>query len=168
MREQQRDAFIKRFGGVYEHSPWVAETYMAQGQGADSNDIDALSGRMASIVDAADDNTKLALLRAHPDLAGRLAVRGELTAASTEEQRSAGLDQCTPNELEKFQKLNAAYTEKFGFPFILAVTGKTRAQILENFEQRLSNAADEEFATALQEVHKIARIRLETLLNEKR
>ncbi len=159
-----RDAFVARFGSVYEHSPWVAEAVFDKSN--DSSDISQLSQAMSAVVDDASSEHQLALLRAHPDLAGRLAVQGELTQASTAEQRSAGLDQCTHEEVEKFQFLNKEYTDKFGFPFILAVSGKTRTQILENFEARLKNLPDQEFATALGEVHKIARIRLETLAKE--
>jgi len=159
-----RDAFITRFGGVYEHSPWVVEAIFDDGNVAD--DLSQLAQAMAAVVDGASGERQLALLRAHPDLAGRLAVRGELTQASTDEQKSAGLDQCSREELEKFQHLNKAYTDRFGFPFILAVSGKTRTQILENFEVRLGNSPEQEFATALGEVHKIARIRLEKLAND--
>jgi len=159
-----RDAFIMRFGGVYEHSPWVAEAIFDDGNVAD--DLSQLAQAMATVVDGASGERQLALLRAHPDLAGRLAVRGELTQASTDEQKSAGLDQCSREELEKFQRLNKAYTDRFGFPFILAVSGKTRTQILENFEVRLGNSPEQEFVTALGEVHKIARIRLEKLAND--
>jgi OHCU decarboxylase len=159
-----RDAFIMRFGGVYEHSPWVAEAVFDGGNVAD--DINQLARAMAAVVDGASHERQLALLRAHPDLAGRLAVRGELTQASTDEQKSAGLDQCSREELERFQSLNTEYTGKFGFPFILAVSGKIRTQILENFETRLGNSPKQEFATALGEVHKIARIRLEKLAEE--
>ncbi len=159
-----RDAFITRFGGIYEHSPWVAEAIFDKGNAPD--DINQLAQAMAVVVDGAAHERQLALLRAHPDLAGRLAVRGELTQASTDEQKSAGLDQCSHEELEKFQTLNKAYTGKFGFPFILAVSGTTRTQILENFETRLGNSSEQEFAAALAEVHKIARIRLEKLEEE--
>ena len=161
-----RDAFIARFGGIYEHSPWVAREVFDNNYDGARNDIDVLAQRMAAVVDGAGYEQQLALLRAHPDLAGRLALQGELTEASTDEQKSAGLDQCTPEELVKFQSLNKGYTDKFGFPFILAVSGKNRAQILENFETRLENSPKEEFAAALREVHKIALIRLEKLSNE--
>jgi OHCU decarboxylase len=159
-----RDAFITRFGGAYEHSPWVAEAVFDDGYVAD--DISQLAQAMAAVVNGASHERQLALLRAHPDLAGRLAARGELTQSSTDEQKSAGLDQCSREELEQFQTLNTAYTDKFEFPFILAVSGKNRTQILENFEARLGNSPKQEFATALGEVHKIARIRLEKLAEE--
>jgi OHCU decarboxylase len=100
------------------------------------------------------------LLRAHPDLAGRLAMAGELTAQSTAEQAAAGLDQCSPEQLQAFQRLNAAYTARFGIPFIIAVRGLTRATILERFAQRLGNSQATEMRIALEEVHRIARLRL--------
>ena len=117
----------------------------------------------AAIVDAAPRARQLALLNAHPDLAGRLAVSGELTAESTSEQASAGLDKCSPDEFRRFTELNEAYKRKFPFPFIMAVKGKSRAEILKAFEHRIHNAEDIEFRTALSEVHKIALIRLRDL-----
>lgn len=166
MVDAGRKEFVERFGGVYEHSPWVAEA--ACDHGIDGDDFDKLPERMAAIVNDAGDERQLVLLRAHPDLAGRLAVQGELTQSSSEEQQSAGLGQCTPEEMAKFQTLNRKYTVKFGFPFILAVSGRNRAEIIANFETRVSNSAEDEFATALQEVHKIARIRLAKIIEEQK
>jgi len=150
--------FIARFGGVYEHSPWVAEQVAAIAFGI--TDMDRVAELMADCVDNASREQQLALIRAHPDLAGRAQVAGELTEDSTAEQASAGLDQCTKVEYERFQALNAAYHEKFGFPFVMAVRGSSRAEILEAFSARLQNDYDEEFETALSEIHKIARLRL--------
>ncbi len=153
--------FMKRFGGIYEHSPWVAERAAPHiGSGADYDQIARL---MADCVDNASRERQLALIRAHPDLAGRAQVAGTLTAASTAEQASAGLDQCTPVEYEQFQALNRRYREKFGFPFVMAVKNSTRADILAAFEERLGNDYEAEFETALIEIHKIARMRLEAL-----
>lgn len=166
MTDRQRDEFITRFGGVYEHSPWVAKTALDRNDDQLELNVDSLGDMMAAIVDDAGEDRQLALLRAHPDIAGRLAVQGQLTQSSSEEQKSAGLDQCTPVELAKFQSLNQTYTTKFGFPFILAVSGRNRAEILENFEARIANGLEEEFATALREVHKIAGIRLAKIFNE--
>jgi OHCU decarboxylase len=118
---------------------------------------------MARVVETVGRDRQLALLRAHPDLAGRLAVAGGLTASSSAEQASAGLDRCTPAEFARFQALNAAYREKFGFPFIMAVRGRSRTEILAAFERRVANDAETEFATALAEVHKIALLRLREL-----
>lgn len=159
-------AFIARFGGVFEHSPWVAEGVLAAA-GADRRSLDSVDGlhaAMVRVVRAAPRDRQLALLRAHPDLAGRLALAGELTAASTAEQAGAGLDRCTPDEFARFTALNTAYTAKFGFPFILAVRGRTRAEILAAFEARIHNDAETEFNTALAQVDRIALLRLGDLV----
>ena len=151
-------AFVRRYGGIYEHSPWVAEGAWEQGVTADN-----LAAVMAAVVDAAGYERQLALICAHPDLAGRAAVAGELTHESTDEQASAGIDQCTPEEFARFQDYNARYKERFGFPFIMAVRGSNRHAILNAFEERLGNDAETEFARAIQEIHKIARLRLAAL-----
>ena len=153
--------FISKYGGVYEHSPWVAESVAADA--ADVDDIDGLAALMVDCVDNAAPEKQLALIRAHPDLAGKAQVAGELTPDSTDEQASAGLDQCSKVEYERFQALNDAYTEKFGFPFVMAVRGSSRTEILEAFSDRLRNDYDVEFETALAEIHKIARLRLEAM-----
>lgn len=153
--------FIARYGAVYEHSPWVAERVAIFA--ADIVDKDRLAELMADCVDNADTEQQLVLIRAHPDLAGKLQVAGELTADSTEEQASAGLDQCSKIEYERFQALNDAYKEKFGFPFVMAVRQSNRAEILEAFGSRLQNDYDAEFETALTEIHKIARLRIDAM-----
>ena len=153
--------FISKYGGVYEHSPWVAESVAADA--ADVDDIDGLAALMVDCVDNAAPEKQLALIRAHPDLAGKAQVAGELTPDSTDEQASAGLDQCSKVEYERFQALNDAYKEKFGFPFVMAVRGSSRTEILEAFSDRLRNDYDVEFETALAEIHKIARLRLEAM-----
>ena len=158
-----RTAFLQCQGRVYEHSPWIAETLWDAGLRAAHDEINALHRDCAAIVDAAPRARQLALLNAHPDLAGKLAVRGELTAESTSEQAGAGLDKCSPEEFRRFTELNTAYKAKFGFPFILAVKGKDRAEILRNFEHRIHNLPEIEFRTALNEVHKIALLRLREL-----
>lgn len=155
--------FIARYAGIYEHSPWVAEQ-VASLVSAD-DDMDTLAAMMADCVDNAATEKQLALIRAHPDLAGKAELAGELTEDSTSEQASAGLDQCSEREYEQFQTLNAAYWEKFGFPFVMAVRGSHRAAILDTFEARLGNDHALEFETALVEIHKIARLRLETMGN---
>lgn len=155
------EKFVARYGGVYEHSPWVAEQVATLA--ADIDDVAQLAALMADCVDNASTEEQLALIRAHPDLAGRAQIAGELTEASTSEQASAGLDRCSKLEYERFQALNDAYKEKFGFPFVMAVRGRTRTEILEAFSMRLQNDYDEEFETALVEIHKIARLRLEAM-----
>jgi OHCU decarboxylase len=153
--------FIARYGAIYEHSPWVAERVAIFA--ADIEDKNRLADLMADCVDNADTEKQLVLIRAHPDLAGKLQVAGELTDESTQEQASAGLDQCSKIEYERFQALNDAYKEKFGFPFVMAVRKSNREEILEAFGARLQNDYDAEFETALTEIHKIARLRIDAM-----
>jgi 2-oxo-4-hydroxy-4-carboxy-5-ureidoimidazoline decarboxylase len=153
--------FIARYGGIYEHSPWVAEQVAAFA--TDVDDAPTLAALMADCVDNAALEQQLELIRAHPDLAGKAQVAGELTPESTVEQAGAGLDQCSSDEFARFQELNAAYWEKFGFPFVMAVRGHDRASILDAFSRRLENNYDLEFETALVEIHKIARLRLDAM-----
>jgi len=150
--------FISRYSEIYEHSPWVAEE--AASFVDDTTDIETMATVMADCVDNASGDQQLALIRAHPDLAGKASIAGTLTAGSTTEQVSAGLNQCSPVEFARFQALNAGYWEKFGFPFVMAVRDSTRADILDAFETRLQNEYDEEYEMALAEIHKIARLRL--------
>lgn len=159
-----RGAFALRFGGVFEHSPWIAEATWDAGLTPAEDEAAGLHAAMVKVLRRAGRERKLALIRAHPDLAGRLAVRGDLSAASSAEQASAKLDRCSPDEYARFQRLNEAYRAKFGFPFIMAVKGRPRAEILAAFERRIDNDAEQEFATALTEVEKIARLRLNDLL----
>ncbi len=159
--EQVSDVqFVQRFGGLYEHSPWVAEAVWSQIEEVTSIEVSDLAVRLRNVVDLATDEQKMNLLRAHPELAGKAAVQGELTPESTDEQSRARLDLCSAEEFAMFQKLNTAYNEKFGFPFIMAVRNSTREQILCTFESRLHNSVDDEFDTALQQVHQIAALRL--------
>ena len=167
MAESDRAAFIRRYGGIYEHSTWVAEQAYEEARGIE--DPDHLAKIFARYVDAARREQKLALIRSHPDLAGRAAVgarhagdnpNNKLTQASRQEQQSAGIDQCTPEEYARFQTLNARYKQKFHFPFIMAVRNSNRHEILQAFEHRLQNDPETEFAKALQEIHKIAKLRL--------
>lgn len=154
--------FVARFGSVYEHSPWVAEQCFADAH--ELADPEGIAAVFAAGVDRADRATKLALIRAHPDLAGRAAarnvVRGELTEASSAEQASAGIDQCSPEELQRFHECNERYKDKFGFPFVMAVRNSNRHEILAAFENRLQHDREQEFDRAIGEIHKIARLRL--------
>ncbi len=159
-----RAGFLARYGGVYEHSPWIAGAVWDAG--GVSDDAEALAEALAARVEAADEAAQLALLRAHPDLAGKLAVRGELTVDSTAEQAGAGLDRCAPGEFAEFQRLNDAYKARFGFPFILAVKGHDRSSILAAFRRRVENSRTDEFREALDQVHRIARFRLLALAAE--
>jgi 2-oxo-4-hydroxy-4-carboxy-5-ureidoimidazoline decarboxylase len=153
--------FVQRYGGIYEHSPWVAEE--AAEAAANCDDVECIALLMAECVDNAASERQLTLIRAHPDLAGKAQVAGQLTADSSKEQSRAGLDQCSPAEYAQFQRLNDSYHEKFGFPFVMAVRDSSRQEILQAFEQRLSNDAATEFETALAEIHKIARLRLQAM-----
>lgn len=145
-------AFVAKLGPVYEASPWVAEACWPPPED--------LAAAMAAVVDAAPRERKLALIRAHPELASRT----KMADASVREQAGAGLDQCSPEEFEAFQRLNAAYNARFGFPFIFAVKGATRGDILAAFEARLANDPETEFDTAIAQIHRIAGFRLADLL----
>jgi 2-oxo-4-hydroxy-4-carboxy-5-ureidoimidazoline decarboxylase len=158
-----RTQFVTLYGRVYEHSPWIADAAWTLGLKPEHDTVEGLHGALVEIVEAAPRERQLALLCAHPDLAGRLAVRGELTAESSGEQASAGLDKCTPEEFQRFTALNTTYRDRFPFPFIMAVKGKSRGEILAAFEQRMRNDEAAEFRTALSEVHKIALLRLRDL-----
>ena len=155
-----RDEFVAAFADIYEHSPWVAEKAYDLGLDASVDQIDTLHQRMSDLLLSADHARQLALINAHPDLAGKAAVQGQLTAASTEEQAGAGIHQCTNEEFARFVKLNEAYKAKFKFPFIMAVKGSDRHQILAAFETRIHNPTDVEFKCALAEINKIALFRL--------
>ncbi|RAU40769.1 MULTISPECIES: 2-oxo-4-hydroxy-4-carboxy-5-ureidoimidazoline decarboxylase [unclassified Pseudomonas] len=158
-----REAFVEAFADIYEHSPWVAEKAYDLGHDDDIDDIDVLHARMSDILLSADHAMQLALINAHPDLAGKAAVQGQLTEASTQEQAGAGIHQCTAEEFARFTELNDAYKAKFKFPFIMAVKGSNRHQILAAFETRIHNSVDTEFACALAEINKIAMFRLQAL-----
>ncbi len=156
-------AFVGCLGEVFEHSRWVAESAMAARPFAT---IEALHQAMVGAVQAAPRERQLALLRAHPDLAGKLALAGEVTRSSIGEQAAAGLDRCSADELERFTNLNEAYQSKFGFPFIMAVKGSSRNEILAAFETRLANHSDAEFGAALEQVARIAWLRLQDMVGQ--
>lgn len=158
------DDFTAVFGSIFEHSEWVAERAFHRELGPAHDTATGLHAALCAVFRAADEDERLAVLRAHPDLAGKLAAAKRLTAESTREQASAGLDALTDEERETFSRLNAAYVEKFGFPFIIAVKGRTKAQILKAFETRIDNDRDTEFATACAQVERIAYLRLKDLL----
>ena len=156
-------SFIQSFAGIYEHSPWVARGAYQQGILARHNQIDSLHQLLAAQVAAASQSSKLALINAHPDLAGKAAVAGELTAESTAEQASAGISNCSPAQYSQFTQLNDAYKAKFSFPFIMAVKGSNTQIILSAFIRRLEHSVEQEFNQALQEIDKIALFRLQEL-----
>lgn len=158
------DVFTTLLGGIFEHSPWIAAQAAA---GRPYADVAALHAAMRGHVERSGDAAQLKLIRAHPELAGKAALRGELTAESTREQQGAGLDACSPEEFEKLHALNAAYNEKFDFPFIVAVRGHTRDSILALMEKRLQNSVEAEKQEALQQIYRIGLLRLQAMIEEK-
>lgn len=153
---------VQMLAGIYEHSPWIAKKALAQ---RPFKSLAALKYALAQTVREASPEQQLALIKAHPELAGKLAEQGQLTAESSHEQQTAGLKACSPEELAAIQRLNAEYSAKFGWPFILAVrgprgTGLTRQQIIATFARRLEGHADFERAECLRNIHRIAEIRL--------
>ncbi|THH38455.1 allantoinase PuuE [Aliishimia ponticola] len=155
-----QDAFVAAFGGIFEHSPWIAERAHGLELGATHDTARGVHAALARVFRSASEEDRLGVLRAHPDLAGKLAAAKRLTEDSTQEQASAGLDMLTDAERARFQTLNAAYTEKFGFPFIIAVRGHDKASIMAAFERRIAHDRDTEFAEACRQVERIAELRL--------
>lgn len=162
-RMSQAD-FVGRFGGIFEHSQWIAERAFELELGAAHDSAGGLHNALCRVFRAASEKERLGVLAAHPDLAGKLAAAKRLTAESTMEQASAGLDALTDKERELFSKLNAAYVTTFGFPFIIAVRGRTKDEILAAFETRIGNDRNTEFATACRQVERIALLRLQDML----
>jgi chitin deacetylase len=159
-----REDFVARFGGVFEHSPWVAERAFALELGPAHDSATGMHAALARAFRAASRDERLAVLRAHPDLAGKLVAARRLTAASSAEQASAGLDALTDAERARFTALNTAYTARHGFPFIIAVRDHSKAGILAAFEARLEATAEAEFETACGQVERIALLRLKDML----
>ena len=155
--------FVARFGGIFEHSPWVAERAFDR-NGSITQTVEAVHAALVAVFRDATEAERLAVLRAHPDLAGKLAIAGALTEDSKAEQASAGLDRLTPAEHARFTERNDAYTEKFGFPFIIAVKGLGKDDILAAFERRIDNSPEEEFEAASAQVERIALLRLRSML----
>ncbi len=156
--------FVERFGGIYEHSPWVAERAHALELGPAHDCATGLANALTRVFRSASREERLGVLRAHPDLAGKLAAARRLTAESTAEQASAGLDALTDAERARFTELNARYMEKHGFPFIIAVRDHDKAGILHAFERRLEHDSEAEFAEACRQVERIAALRLAAIL----
>lgn len=172
-----REELIAEFGSTFEHSPWIAEAafdagaFQGVGRSADGTirlrpeEADRIHVAMCEAFRAAPRERRMDVLRAHPDLAGRLGI-AELTDDSAAEQRGAGLDRLTREEHAKFSALNERYTERFGHPFIVAVAGLDRHAILEAFERRIENDPDTEFAAACEQVERIALLRLRARIPE--
>jgi 2-oxo-4-hydroxy-4-carboxy-5-ureidoimidazoline decarboxylase len=155
-----QEAFVHEIGWVFEHSPWVAKRAWPC---RPFSSVADLHGKMTAEVEQASPDEQLALLRAHPDLGSRAAM----SASSTNEQAAAGLDQLNVEEFQRLRRLNKAYTEKFAFPFLFAVKGSDKFQILEALERRLQSSRDEEFQEALCQVYRIARFRLEAIIEDR-
>jgi OHCU decarboxylase len=155
--------FAEALAGVFENSPWIVERVASS---RPFGSVDALHAALVDTLMRASDDEKLALLRAHPELAGREASAGALTAHSAGEQASAGLAACAADERTRIDALNRRYRERFGFPFILAVRGLGRRQILDTFARRIECARDVEFRECMTQVAKIARLRLDALITD--
>jgi 2-oxo-4-hydroxy-4-carboxy-5-ureidoimidazoline decarboxylase len=154
---QGEGSFVATLSFLFEHSPWVVERAYPQGPFADG---EALLAATARVLAQASGEEQLALIRAHPELAGKAAIADALTASSLSEQKSAGLDRLTPEAFARFHALNAAYRDRFAFPFIICVRLHDQASILAAMETRLAHDAEAEIATALAEISNIARLRL--------
>ena len=157
------EEFTIALGSIFEHSPWVAKTAYRQQPFSSISDLQA---KMFNTVLDADEAARLLLIRNHPQLAGKEADEGTLTEDSQKEQSRAGLNQCSAEELDTLRKLNAQYLEKFSFPFVIAVSGLNKFQIIDAMHNRLQNTQDDEFKTSINEIGKIASIRLNALIDE--
>jgi 2-oxo-4-hydroxy-4-carboxy-5-ureidoimidazoline decarboxylase len=160
LNQFDQEAFVVALGALAEHSPWVVANAWHQRPFADREQLFAA---LCSAIEQAPYEQQLALIRAHPDLAGKAAMAGELTAESSREQASAGLDRLSAEEYARFHELNTAYRTRFAMPFIICVRENTRQSILASFETRLHHEQETEVATALREIMKIIRLRLEDI-----
>lgn len=162
--QMDKAQFVESYGGVFEHSPWIAERAHDLELGPAHDSAAGVHNALCRMFRSASEKERLGVLTAHPDLAGKLAAAKRLTAESTAEQAGAGLDALTDEERETFTRANEAYTTKFGFPFIIAVRDHTKESILQAFERRLQNSREDEFDTACKQVERIAEFRLMDLL----
>ncbi|MBA4490669.1 allantoinase PuuE [Paracoccus sp. S1E-3] len=162
--EMDRETFVARFGGIFEHSAWIAERAWDLELGPAHDSAVGLQNALARVFRSATEHERLGVLTAHPDLAGKLAAARRLTAESTAEQASAGLDALTDAERAEFTALNEAYVARHGFPFIIAVRDYDKAEILDAFRRRIDNDRDTEFAEAARQVERIAALRLSVIL----
>jgi len=161
-----KTAFVDVFGSVFEHSPFIAERTLTRGLGAANDTAEGLAAAMMQTFRLASKDERLGILKAHPDLAGKLALAGDLTEQSKSEQAGAGLDRLSEAELNRFTDLNTRYVARFGFPFIIAVKGLTKDDILTAFEARVDNDQATEFATACRQVERIARLRIAQIFED--
>lgn len=162
--QMSKERFVSLYGSIFEHSAWIAERAYDLELGPAHDSAAGVHNALSRVFRVASEEERLGVLTAHPDLAGKLAAAGELTAESTSEQAGAGLDFLTDEERETFTKLNTTYVEKHGFPFIIAVRDHDKASILQNFHDRINNDRDTEFAEACRQVERIAQFRLKDLL----
>ena len=158
-----RGEFVRIVGPVFEHSPWIAESAYEQ---RPFTGVEKLHRALCDVVKNSGEEKQLALIRAHPDLAGRAALAGTLTPASAGEQAAAALDKLSQEEIRLFQEYNAAYKEKFGFPFVICARLNKKEAILQGFVQRKKNSREQEIKTTLGEIFKIAELRLRDLITQ--
>ncbi len=163
LNQLTRDAFVRVVGPAFEHSPWIAEAAWPQ-RPFDNRDI--LRKTLCEVVGNSGTEKQIALIRAHPDLVGRAALVGTLTRASTGEQAAAGLDKLSPEEIRQFEDYNAAYKGKFGFPFVICARLNKKDAILAGFARRMNNSREQEIKTALEEIFRIAELRLTDLISD--
>lgn len=156
-----QEGFLGHFGGVYEHSPWVAREVWRR---RPFSNFDALAGTFETVVREAPEDARLALVRAHPELGGREARKGALTAESAAEQAAAGLDRLTGEQVRRLEELNRAYAERFAFPLVISVRGRDPDSILDEGEARLGNSPEQELKLAIAQITRIARLRLRDLV----
>lgn len=162
INSMEEGEFVRVVGSAFEHSPWIAQKVAAH---RPFSTLDSLHEKLCEIVLHSNEAQKIALIQAHPDLVGQAALQGTLTAESTVEQRSAGLGNLSAEEIELFQKLNATYRAQFDFPFVICARMNKKEAVLRGFQARLKNSRASEIDTALQEIFKIARLRLEDLIS---
>jgi OHCU decarboxylase len=162
--EMSKARFVEAFGGIFEHSPWIAERAHDLELGPTHDTVTGIHSALTRVFRAAGEDERLGVLKAHPDLAGKLAAAKRLTTASTAEQASAGLDALFDDERAEFEALNREYTDKFGFPFIIAVRDHDKASILRAFRARVGNDRETEFAEACRQVERIAELRLKDMI----
>jgi len=163
LNELGRDEFVRIVGPIFEHSPWIAEAAWPQ---RPLMAADELRMALCDVVRRSGIEKQIALIRAHPDLVGRAALAGTLTSASAEEQAAAGLDKLSPEEIKRFQDYNTAYKEKFGFPFVICARLNKKDAILAGFARRMNNSREQEIRAALEEIFKIAELRLADLISD--
>ena len=154
--------FVAVFGDIFEHSAWIAGQVWDSGLDENHDSAAGLHRAFADVIHAADQQQKLSLLQAHPELGLGIASEKDVTAASQAEQQGAGLDQCSSSEFAAFQRLNESYQTRFGFPFIMAVKGYGRDEILKVFSARLANTREQELQAALEQVIRIGQFRIES------